>query len=93
MRGVLGALRGLIEEGQRAGRIRPGDPILMGLSIVSQPVHMTLARRIAKLIGGLDQDRPEVRERLLSHASVFVQRALAAEGVEVAAGVVAEGGS
>lgn len=93
MRRVLSAVRGLIEEGQRAGRIRPGDPLLLGLSIISQPVHLTLARRIAKLVGGLDQDRPEVRARLLSHASGFVQRALAAEGEEVESGTGAEGGS
>lgn len=76
MRPMLLALRGAVEEGQRDGSIRAGDPGLMAVSVISQPVHMTLARPMLRRILKLDVRDAETRRRMVDHAAVFVRRGL-----------------
>ena len=80
LRSAVTALMGLVEEGQRSGAVRPGAPPLMALSTVAQPVHLTLVRRWAREIVGVDQDEPEARRRVVDHAAAFVRAGLAAGG-------------
>ena len=75
--GVSGTLRDLVSEGQRAGEIREGDPLLLGLSCVYQPVHLTLIRRMARSIMGVDMADPDTHERIVEHAVRFVRAGLA----------------
>lgn len=42
---VAAALRGVVEEGQRDGSVRTGNPFLFVLSVLSQPVYFTLVSR------------------------------------------------
>jgi AcrR family transcriptional regulator len=74
VRGVLAAIAGLIAEAQSAGQARAGDPSLLAVSVVSQPLHLTLATR---LVAGMDPDDPESRAGLLAHARSFIRRGLA----------------
>lgn len=76
---ILGSMAGLIREGQTFGVIRDGDPQLMALSVVAQPVHLTVVRRVAQSIAGIDQGDPTMRARLVEHVATFVRRGLAAE--------------
>lgn len=76
---VLELLAGVIAEGQVAGEIRSGDPLLMAVSTVAQPVHLTLVGRIA-LPPELGPDRPAGRARLLEHAIRTVRASLANDG-------------
>lgn len=73
IRGVLGALTGLIEEGQTGGEIGPGDARLMAVSVVSQPLHLTM---VARVVEGLEPHAPETRARLLEHARRFIREGL-----------------
>lgn len=75
---VSGALAGLICEGQERGRIRAGDPLLLALSCVYQPVHLTLIRRLARPVVGLDMADPATHERVVEHSVRFVRAGLAA---------------
>ena len=75
---VMGRLSSLIREGQDAGEIRAGDPVLMGLSLVYQPVHLTLVQRLAREVVGIDQSDPAVRARVVAHAAAFARAGLAA---------------
>ena len=68
----------LIEEGQEDGSIRPGDARMMALSIAAQPIWLALARRVLREGMYVDQDRPEVRERLVESVVAFVRAGLAA---------------
>lgn len=71
---ILGALSGIITEGQSQGTIRAGDPGLMAVSVVSQPLHLTLVTRAVEpgLAGAAG------RAGLLAHARQFVRSGLGA---------------
>ena len=73
---VSSTLRGLVLEGQRAGTIRPGDPLLLGLSCVSQPIHLTLVRRMVQRVLGVEMESPEAQGRVVEHAVAFVRAGL-----------------
>lgn len=80
VRGMLGIWSGLIEEGQRRGAVRKGDPTLMSISIVSQPVHLTLVGRLMAATIAVDAEDPSTRERVIEHAVEFVRAGLSAGG-------------
>jgi len=81
--GTMGAnirtLAELIAEGQANGSIRAGDPDLLALSVVSQPLWLVFARRLLHLGVSLDQDDPGVRERLTRSVTDFVRAGLASD--------------
>jgi TetR/AcrR family transcriptional regulator len=77
VRSVLRAVAGLIAEGQASGRVREGDPRLLAVSVVSQPLHLVVTTR---LVADLDPDDPSSRARLLAHARSFIRQGLALSG-------------
>ena len=77
LQGILGGLARVIGEGQAMGEIRGGDPRLMAVSVVSQPLHLTVATRV---IEGLEPGSPETRARLLEHARSFIRHGLGPAG-------------
>lgn len=79
MRGNIGLLASLIEEGQRDGSIRPGDPQLMALSVGSQPIWLSVARRALQAGVAIDQDDPNTRAELVESVVRFVRAGLAAQ--------------
>jgi AcrR family transcriptional regulator len=76
---LIRVLGGLVIEGQADGSIRGGDPVLLGLSLIAQPVHLTLVRRATRAVIGVDQDDPETRGKIVAHVVDFVTHALRAE--------------
>jgi AcrR family transcriptional regulator len=74
---VVAAITDTIREGQERGEIRAGDPLLFAFSVISQPVHLTLAQPMAKHIVGLDSSDPSTRARVVAHAITFVRAGLA----------------
>ncbi len=79
MRYVVAGLAQIIRDGQRHGFIRPGDPVLMALSVIAQPVHLTLVSRLAVQILGIDQGDPSERQTIVEHAVRFARSGLAAQ--------------
>lgn len=75
---ISGRLAALMREGQGEGEIRPGDPLLLALSVVYQPVHLTLVQRIGRHVLGLDQSDPATRSRVVEHAVAFARAGLGA---------------
>ncbi len=73
---VIGTLVGIVEAGQAEGSIRAGVPVLLALSVVAQPVHLTLLRRWARELARVDQDDPAVLRRVVDHAVAFVHAGL-----------------
>lgn len=68
---ALPLMAATIAEGQRDGAIRDGEPILMALSCVSQPVYLNLARRAIAMVGvNVDDDR------VLEHVAATVRASL-----------------
>jgi TetR/AcrR family transcriptional repressor of nem operon len=80
---VSGRLAQLMREGQAAGEIRDGEPILLALSLVYQPVHLTLLQRISKGFLGVDQSDPATHARVVEHAASFARAGLARVREEV----------
>jgi AcrR family transcriptional regulator len=79
MQANIGAFMSCIEAGQRDGSIRPGNPLYLALSIGSQPIFLSIARRALKQAVGMDQDDPKVRRELVESVFRFVRAGLAAE--------------
>lgn len=73
---VLGALRELQREGERDGSIRPGDETLTALSVVAQPIYLTLVAPLLGSVTGIDVMQPSTHRTMIDHATGFVRRAL-----------------
>lgn len=68
----LPILAGVITEGQADGTIRPGDPVLLALSCIAQPVYLNLARPVITAVAGIDTHN----ERVVEHAVAVVRASL-----------------
>ncbi len=77
MRSNIGLLSILIAEGQRDGSIRSGDPLLMALSVGSQPIFLTLMRDALREGTSLDQADPDKLAQLVDSVVGFVRAGLA----------------
>ena len=77
LEGNLELLAGIIALGQLDGSIRRGDPRLMALSIVAQPIWLTLVRRLLHEAVGFDQRDRRMRAALVDSVLDFVRAALA----------------
>jgi len=78
MRGNIRLVASLIDEGQKDGSIRAGDPQLMALSIGSQPIWLAVARRALQAGVAIDQDDPRTRAELVESVVDFVRTGLSA---------------
>jgi AcrR family transcriptional regulator len=74
---IFGGLADRIAEGQRRGEIRAGDPLLMGISVVSQPAYFGLVARYVlsrlPLAGGTPS-----WDAIVEHGAGFVRAGLEA---------------
>jgi AcrR family transcriptional regulator len=75
---ALPALAAVIAEGQRDGSIRPGDPMLLALSTMAQPVYLNLARPAIAVVAGIDTHDQAVLGRIVEHVVTTVRAALEA---------------
>jgi AcrR family transcriptional regulator len=78
IRPVHAALTALLREGQDQGRVRSGNPAIMAISIVAQPVYTMLMRRPLQAVTGRDLNDAAVREQFVENAVAFVRGGLAA---------------
>jgi AcrR family transcriptional regulator len=79
---IAPVLTGIIQEGQAVGTIRKGDPVLMGLSTVSQPIYLSI---MPPVLGRTELKRAGVPQPVASvedHAVEFVLRGLEAREEE-----------
>lgn len=76
MAGVYRVVTQLVREGQRDGSIVAGDPALLTISILAQPIYVTLARRPLRAVAGLDTGDPAVGARIADHVVSFLRRGL-----------------
>lgn len=81
IREIIGTVKktiaGLQAEGVVDGSVRPGHPVLTALSVVSQPVYLTLVSPMLRSIGGIDLSDPATRRKTVEHTLAFVDAALA----------------
>jgi AcrR family transcriptional regulator len=79
LRRVHAAVTRLIVEGQSAGVVRSGPAPVLGIFILSVPVHMGILQRPMKHFLGLDVLDAERRAAIVETAVAFVRGALRAE--------------
>ena len=73
----LGAVMGLIREGQADGSIRAGDPALFAMSVMAQPFLLRMASRIPRDVAGVDRSDPHTQRKLVKHVVTTITRSLA----------------
>ncbi|MGH7475497.1 MAG: TetR/AcrR family transcriptional regulator [Longimicrobiales bacterium] len=80
LRRIVGALVGLVREGQGSGEIRAGHPVVLGMGIISQAVHLAVTQRALAAVTGLDLSDPRTRAEVLENVTQTARRGLAAAG-------------
>ena len=91
LRRIYTAIVAAIREGQASGELRPGDPMLMGMSLISQPIFPMLMRHPIEAITGLNLVEAHTRERVVAHVAGFARAGLAgpnAGGARVSNGLM-----
>jgi TetR/AcrR family transcriptional regulator len=77
MRQNIGAVAAIIVEGQRDGTIRPGDPTLLAVTVMSQGFFIRGARRVVAVALGVDPSDAEQQVRITDHVVESVRRSIA----------------
>jgi AcrR family transcriptional regulator len=77
---VMGTLARLQEEGATDGTVRPGHPVLTALSVVAQPIYMTLVSPLLHAFAGLDLADETTRAAAVAHSIAFVRAGLSPTG-------------
>jgi len=73
----FGNLGGILAEGRASGVFRPGHPAFTALSIVSQPIFMTVVAPLLMEVAGVDLSDPTTRSLAAEHVKSFVRDGLA----------------
>jgi AcrR family transcriptional regulator len=74
--GLRATISSLQIEGAAEGSVRPGHPTLTALSVVCQPVFLTLVAPLLRTIGPIDLSQPAARTTALEHTLAFVRAGL-----------------
>lgn len=77
MRRNIGVVSAVIAEGQQDGSIRPGDPKLLAVTVMSQPFFVRAARRVMTVALGVDPEAAEQQARIADHVVESVRRSIA----------------
>lgn len=77
---IMGMVSGLIREGQAAGEIVAGDPLMLTASTMAQPLFFLVMRRPLKEIAGINVRERPTQEIVLEHLMSFLRRGLANNG-------------
>ena len=80
VRAVFGEVKETIarlqREGAAEGSVRQGHPVLTALSVVSQPVYLSLVAPMLRSLAGIDLAEPETRRLAIAHVTSFVRKGL-----------------
>ena len=87
-RRALPMLVGVITEGQADGSIRAGDPVLLALSVMAQPIYFNLARPIIAAVAGVEPRDEATAQRMADHAATIIRAGLAAPPDDPAPGTL-----
>ena len=63
-------------EGEADGSVRPGHPTLTALSVIAQPIYLTLVAPVLRTVAQVDLNDAATRKAVVEHASEFVRRGL-----------------
>jgi len=66
----------IVSEGWADGSVRRGHPVLTALSVVAQPIYMTVMAPMLREVGGVDLADPGTRRSAAEHVKRFVRTGL-----------------
>lgn len=72
---VVGALSKIMREGQEEGTLVQGDPVLMALTLLSQPIYLSLMPRFLKREDLREAGLPQPRGSAEDHVLALLRRA------------------
>lgn len=75
VRTVVGTLAGIVREGQEEGSIVAGDPVLMALTLLSQPIYLSLMPRFLTREDLRGADLPQPQSPAEDHVLAALRRA------------------
>ena len=75
VRTVVGALAKIMEDGQEEGTIADGDPVLLSLTLLSQPIYLSLMPRFLGREDLQDAKLPEPHGSAETHVIALLRRA------------------
>lgn len=75
VRTMVGTLAGVFREGQEEGAIVEGDPVLMALTLLSQPIYLSLMPRFLTREDLRDADLPQPQGPAEAHVLAALRRA------------------
>lgn len=78
LRRVHGALTALVAEGQERGEVRAGPRPVLGIFLLSVPVHLAIVRPVLERFIGIDLQDAGTREVVTASAVQFVREGLRA---------------
>ena len=76
LRRMMGAVAGLIARGQKEGVFRQGDPRLLTIAVMSQPIMLNVMRGPLRAGPHIEMDDAAVRADLLANALRFIRGGL-----------------
>jgi len=95
VRGMIGTLLGTLiralEEGQERGTIVPGDPVLQALSILSQPVYLSVTAAVLGREGKRHPGFPTPSASAEDHAVALLRRGLVTRETDHAVALLRRG--
>jgi AcrR family transcriptional regulator len=78
LRRNAGHIAEILADGRREGTVRPGHPLLSAISVVSQPIYLTVMAPLLRQVGGVDLQDPTTRREVANHVKAFVRAGLEA---------------
>ncbi len=75
VRTVLGSLSTIMRDGQEEGKLVQGDPVLLALTLLSQPIYLSLMPRFLGREDLRDAELPEPLESAEGHVIALLRRA------------------
>jgi AcrR family transcriptional regulator len=76
-RRALPSVTRVIVEGQKDRSIRRGDPVLITLSVMAQPIYFNLGRKLLAAVAGLQISDPATARRMADHAAAVIRAGIA----------------
>jgi len=74
--GMKEAIAGLHVEGTEDGSVRAGHSVLTALSVISQPIYLTLVAPMLRTFAEVDLADPAMRDIAIEHVVAFVRAGL-----------------
>jgi len=75
VRTVVGSLSQIMRDGQEEGTVVPGDPVLMALTLLSQPIYLSLMPRFLKRDDLRTAELPQPQDSAENHVLALLRNA------------------